>query len=1174
MTDRASPARAPAADQPDTRIFRFGDAELDLALQEIRRGGVPVATRPKVLAVLSYLIAQRHRAVSRQELLEKLWDGAIVGDAALTTIIKEVRHVVGDTGDAQSMVRTVRGHGYRFVGTVREQSREAEPTAQQLSPDRSASRPPRTDPCDGNTTNAQYHGGEYKLACVLCVELPTTPPPEKIDTESLHEGKQAFYATCSQIASELGGHVLQTNELRATLAFGAPTAHEDYMLRAAVAATHLMAQLTALPARLRQSFRSSFLDQPRIGIHCGRLLISRGSARGTGPFAVTAVGDTQALADQLQRKANAGQILLSAYLAEQLGDAVEVRPCRQGASGEIQQLLRVTQSAWHSEEGADGRGGSLFVGRDTDLAVLRRLRNTAYTGRGQVLGLQGPPGIGKTRLCREFVERLPAEGRLLEMQCSSVTGSTPYAPILALLRRECQLKPSDAGPMITAQVTRWLAANGVSNNVAAPLAWLLGDTQSAPDLNEMSPPALRALVLQTLCDLVGKLAPLVFVLEDAHWIDASSDEWLAQLVGRLARLPIFVLVTYRPEYRPAWIHHSFVTQHGIQPLETRFSEQLLERSLDSGSVSPQALQRVAERAEGNPLFLHQLARVLSQGEGGEALPTTLQAMLTARIDRLSASSKHFLQVAAVCGQLAPLSAVSAVAQFEPERTSATLDELGVEELLYVGESELGPALVFNHILTQEAAYAALASSVRRQLHAEIADILLHEFGPACATRPELLAHHYAGAAQHTRAIEQWVKAGHLANAQSANQEALNHVAAGRALLSEIRQPKLRVGLELGLQLVEGAAFVPTRGYGAEAVQQVYERARELCESVGDAHSLFLVLNGLAMSYLLAGRFERCEQLCHQLLDLRELGPIARPNACAVLGLVYNHRAQLQEAIDCFADGVRAYRPGDHRAQTFSAGQDPCAVCLSFGALANQLRGDFKAALDLSRQALALTEQLKHPFTSAMSYFARAGLASMLGDADTCERYSQQSADISAHYGFPHWLGGSLVLHGWATVNNGNASGIEEMQRGLAIQQQCGARAAFPVLCAHAAEAMLLIDHVDDGIEAVETGLATIAMTGEKFHEADLYRLRGECRLRKANDQGKRAGLDDVRHAWRLAEEQDIPAWRLRTAVSLMNHLPNAENRRRLKDAMEPIKAGESSRDFREAQALLAPTRHC
>src|SRR5262249_51742862 len=326
------------------------------------------------------------------------------------------------------------------------------------------------------------------------------------------------------------------------------------------------------------------------------------------------------------------------------------------------------------------RSLSPFVGREREMATLHALLTQVETGRGQVVGVVGEAGIGKSRLISEFSQSL--EGRqltYLASRCLSYGSATPYLPLLDLLRYNCGLTEADGPEEITAKVHRRLQEIEMPPETWAPVFLpLLGVQQDTNHLATLTPEARKARILTAFTQIYlngSRPLPLVLEIEDLHWIDASSEECLAALVERMAGVPLLLLVTYRPGYRPAWMDKSYVTQVALQPLSSHESLRVVQAVLPTAELSTPAGSHLRAKAGGNPFFLGELARmVVEQGLDVpvSTVPDTVQAVLMARIDRLPVAAKRLLQAAAVIGKDVALPLLRAVTEVPEEAMHSDL----------------------------------------------------------------------------------------------------------------------------------------------------------------------------------------------------------------------------------------------------------------------------------------------------------------------------------------------------------------------------------------------------------------------------------------------------------------------------------------------------------------------
>ena len=365
------------------------------------------------------------------------------------------------------------------------------------------------------------------------------------------------------------------------------------------------------------------------------------------------------------------------------------------------------------------------------MATLQALLAQVEAGHGQVAGVVGEPGLGKSRLVYEFRRSLGRRRLTYRAgRCLSYGSTTPYLPVLDLLRHHCGITDTDGPEDITAKIHRSLQEVDMALEEWAPvLLHFFGLEEGTNPLAALSPEARKARILTAftqMCLNGSRQRPLILEIEDLHWIDPSSDACLAALVERMAGAPLLVLVTYRPGYRPAWIDRSYVTQVALQPLTSQDSLRVVQAVLPTVTPSAPLVPQLVAKADGNPFFLEELARtVVEQGTNAPSptVPDTIQAVLLARIDRLPATAKRLLQTAAVIGKDVALPLLQAVTDVPEEAMHRDLGHLQVAEFLYETYASAALVYVFKHALTQEVAYQSLVRRVRQQYHAHIAQVL-------------------------------------------------------------------------------------------------------------------------------------------------------------------------------------------------------------------------------------------------------------------------------------------------------------------------------------------------------------------------------------------------------------------------------------------------------------------
>jgi tetratricopeptide (TPR) repeat protein len=525
----------------------------------------------------------------------------------------------------------------------------------------------------------------------------------------------------------------------------------------------------------------------------------------------TAIGNTTNLAARLQQLAEPGAILVSEDTSRFLQGAARLEPLVplqvKGKEAPVQAFRLLSLGLMQSEQAVlGGMARSPFVGRQREMAILEDLWERAASGAGQVVGISAEPGSGKSRLVYELRRLLWDRPVLfLSGRCVSYASGVPYLPILYMLRNEWGITESEEPGTVKAKVAVSLERAAMDVAESLPyLLQLLGIHEGTEKLAELSPQAIQARTFRILRQLIlgaGRGNLVILEIEDLHWVDRASEDFLAVLVEGLAVSRMMLLTTYRSGYRPPWIEKSYATQITLSRLNDTESQAVI-RSVLQGAEAPDALVDVVlGKAEGNPLFLEELARsVLERPD--LSVPDTIQGVVMARVDRLPEEHKRLLQTAAVLGREFPLSLLARVWGSE-EALPSLLSDLKRWEFFYEEPTAEEPRYLFKHALTQEAVYQTLLKSRRQSLHAAAGQAFEWLHAGRLEDVYDRLAYHFSEAGDAVKAVHYLVLfAGEAARryahseAAQALREALSHCGG----LPEAGRDRRRV--EVILQLAE------------------------------------------------------------------------------------------------------------------------------------------------------------------------------------------------------------------------------------------------------------------------------------------------------------------------------------------------------------------------------------
>jgi len=661
--------------------------------------------------------------------------------------------------------------------------------------------------------------GERKQVTVLfCDLVGSTALAERLGPETMHLLLNRFFELALSEVHRYEGTINQFLGDGFMALFGAPIAHEDHARRAALAALGLQKLLAEHHAELGE--RGGVELKFRMGINTGWVVVGGIGDQLRRDY--TAIGDTTNLAARLQQHAEPGAILLSEDTSRFLQGSARLEPVPplqvKGKEAPVLAFRLKSMSFLQSDDAVLGSTSrSPFVGRQREMASLEELLARAAAGEGQVVGIAAEAGSGKSRLVYELRRRLWDRPILhLAGRCLSYTSGVPYVPILYMLRNAWEISEADDVAAVTDKVAAGLRRAEVEVAEALPyLLRLLGIEEGTEVLAELSPQALQVRTFRLVRQAIlneSRRRLVVLEIEDLHWVDRTSEDFLSLLVEGLFAAHVLLIATYRSGYRPPWIEKSYATQITLSRLTDADSEAVVRAVLLRAELPEQTVGDVLGKAEGNPFFLEELARSLLE-HPGVLVPDTIQGVLMARIDRLPDEHKRLLQTASVLGREFPLNLLAAVWEQTGDVT-ALLSDLKRWEFLYEEPMAEEPRYLFKHGLTQEAVYQTLLTGRRRALHATAGKAFEALFTGRLDDVYDALSYHFSEAGEAEKAVSYLVlfaaqaarRYAH-AEAEKALREALAHCA--RLPQKEADQRRLELILLMAESLLPLARFPET-----------------------------------------------------------------------------------------------------------------------------------------------------------------------------------------------------------------------------------------------------------------------------------------------------------------------------------------------------------------------------
>jgi class 3 adenylate cyclase/predicted ATPase len=1043
---------------------------------------------------------------------------------------------------------------------------------------------------DRQTPDAQRR----QLTVQFCDLVGSTELSTRLDPEDLRDVISAYHLSVADTVARFDGYIARYMGDGVLVYFGYPQAHEDdaeRAVRAALALVEVVGTIEA-PEQLRV----------RVGIATGPVVV--GDLIGSGEAQQRqVVGETPNLAARLQALAKPDEVVIAPSTRRLLGNLFEYRNL-----GAVDlKGFAAPVSAWQvlREGAAEGRFEAFrstealtpVVGREAEIALLLDRWRSAQRGTGQVALIAAEPGIGKSRLVTALMqESLQAESPHTRLRyfCSPHHTDSAFYPIVAQFERAAGFVRTDAPAEKFAKLEALLAvASGPAEDVALIAELLSIPTDVRYPLLSLSPQRKREKTLEALLRLIAALArqqPVLMVFEDTHWIDPSSRELLQLIVEQVMRLPVLLLITFRPEFEPPpWTGQAHVTTLALRRLDRGEGAAIVAGIAQGKALPIEIMEQIAAKTDGVPLFVEELTKMIlesglleDRGDRYElagplpplAIPETLQDSLMARLDRLG-WVKEVAQIGAAIGQAFSYGLLAAVATVRGTELQSALEQLVNAGLLFRREDAQQASYAFKHALVQDAAYQSLLRSTRTQLHTRIAGVLEERFPETAETEPEFLAHHCTQASLIDKAVGYRLKAGMRAIERSGAVEAMSQLEKGLEVIPSLPIGPEREQQELGLQVALAAVVVGSRGYPTPEASKILARARDLCKRTGDRARALPVLFLQSALHILRAEFRTVRDLGEEMQRLGQewgdtgaelMGGHQLGVGLFTLGEFGSARAQFEQVL-------ALYNPRQHRPLTFLYAQNPRVSGLSFLSCILFILGYPEQALRRSEEAIADSHELAHFNTTAFALVWASVLGQLRRDTRSAKERSEAVISLCTEQRLLFWLAAGHIFHGWALAAGGEPeAGAAELRQGRAAWQAMGAEYFLPKIIAMEVETRHETGHAtESALELLSEAGARANKTGEHWLDAELHRLQGECLLSLHTPDEATAEAAFVR-AIEVARGQSAKMWELRAASSLARLWRDQGKQTDARDLLAPVYTwfteGLDTPDLREAASVL------
>ncbi len=946
----------------------------------------------------------------------------------------------------------------------------------------------------------------------------------QLDPEDWHELITHLRPSFESILTQFGGsakwsgHALQA-------VFGFPVGHEDAAQRAIRAGLALTERVKGLASDLHGALARP-LDL-MVGIHTCNVLITAGRDGEAEMF-----GDGEAVASLARDSAPAGAILVTEAVSELTAGAFRLQAFEAAsAGGALYEVLGLAAANGSTRGWASGVT-TRFVGRDDELAQLHKRWKRAVAGASQHVLIRGEPGIGKTRLVEEFQAGLTGtEHFWITLHGASMFPNTPWYALEQMLGQFIE----GSGQATINSLENRLGDLGISPALRTMLAPLFGlkNDQSQRDSNQNLEHE-RNQLLGGLTSAVFELAqnrPLVVLIDDVQWIDPSTLELVQMLVEQSDADRLLVLATARPEFHPPWSEHDHHHQINLGRLDQDEVRALVINAMGDNDLPQATIESLLDRADGVPLFAEELAHMLSEGVSAGpdgTLPPTLQALLTARMDRLG-PPRELLQVAAILGRSFSHALFAEVSERPLPEFEIMLEQLTSEQFLFARGAPPLATYRFKHALVQDAAYGSLPKRGQRELHARAARTIVEKFPEIAESQIELLATHWTRGGEPAEAAAAWRKAGDSAFVRAACKEAVSHYRNGLAAIAQLPESVSRDEAELTLWSALNRALQQMLGYSDPQTVEAANRAIALAKKSGVLARIMVENAQLWRARINTGDYRDADAIAEQVLRMSaESGESEPPPWVA-----YFH-ANARVQTDFYAGRISKFETdfADLRLslknEKLNHSPTDDVVSIGVSSLAAWMAGRSDEASRRAEEAIALGRSSGHPYAIAVAHHFAGTLTAFEGDRAGTREHAQKALEVCEENGFEYIKLLARAKLGWASTREESANeDIEAMRLSLQKMVEANALVGMIINMNRLAIALEVHGRNDEAMSVVEAALTTNPQ--ELIARPQTLEIRGRLKSAQGDHVGAAA---DYREAIEQASAMGAIALELSAALHL------------------------------------------
>ena len=994
------------------------------------------------------------------------------------------------------------------------------------------------------------------LTVMFCDLADSTRLSQILDAEDLREIIKQYQGLCSMVVQQNGGHIAQYLGDGILIYFGFPKAFEDSAPRAIRSGLEILKSINYLNLSLEKTYNTTL--SLRIAIHSGVVVV--GEMGGGKHREQLAMGQVPNVAARLERLADKNTIIISQdtyRLVQNYFKCISLGPKKLKGIKEEVKAYKVTgeiSSKTHIHRSFQNHRHNL-VGREAEKTHIFGLWENAKEGYGQVLFLNGEAGIGKSRLLFEFKKDVIKENnfRLIESQCSQYHRTRSLHPIIESFKYDVfQPEPKSSNLQKLKRIENYGQQFDYNLKVFVPLI--------APYLSiviperyppiALNPDKRKEMVFQFLLDYLLKQSAnktLLFIVEDLHWTDPITLEFLSLLVDQVKNKKVFSIFSYRPQFKSPWLtgtaHFNYIELSRLKPRQIK---QMISPLTSAKTLPAKILDQLIQKTDGIPLFIEEWTRMILESDMVEEqetsfqlkenfsernIPSTLHDSLMARLDKLG-HGKRIAQFGSVVGRSFTLSLMEHCAPFSKEDLHLALKKLVRAQILLIQEDDRDKVYFFKHALIQEVAYHSLLRKDKKHFHLLVAEAMEKELETLFIDNQEVIANHFAEAENPQKAIKYWKKAAIRANKKYSPSEEIEYLSRSLKQTLKIEDVPKRKKTELELLLMLGPAYLDAKGYHSPEVEKTYQKAEVLCSEIGSEDQLFSVLYGLYMSYSIRTKFDYGQIIIEKMLQIASNSKVENYNLVAhnIGGFQAFFLGRFKSALKHSLSVLKLYHREKHASLSKHFGHDLGVFSHCFSARALWTLGYPDKALQHIQSALTLANGLGQPYSLAIAHKLAASVHKLRCEPEPMFFHANKALSISKKHNF-HWIYsvGLIWKASALTSLKGPSAGLPLFKEAFELIEKFKSLQGTPHYLTFYAEALIASKRYSEALKIITKALKIIENSKESWYQAELYRLKAKVFVIINNDA--RAEKDFLKSI-QIARYQDAKSWELRTSIDL------------------------------------------